>query len=65
MKFRLTSYSMGSAVEQKVVDGSEQTAILAAEKMGAHGLPGTVKEARGKSRVVGIQRLTDAGKVMI
>lgn len=62
MKFRLTSYSMGNAVETRTVEGSEDTALAAAAKMGAHGLPGTGPGARGKSRVVGIVRFLPDGR---
>lgn len=64
MKFRLTSYGMGNARQEKTVEGTLFDAMTAAERMTPYGLPGTSPQAARQSRVVGILRLDKRGKVI-
>lgn len=64
MKFRLTSYGMGSARQEKNVEGTLTDAMSVAERMTPYGLPGTHPQARGVSLVVGVIRLREDGSVV-
>lgn len=58
-KYIVTNYSMGRPVEQKEVEASSaDAATRKADALGFAplGLPGTVKGAGSKSRVLGIRR---------
>lgn len=57
--FRLTSFSLGRAVTEVTVTAETERELHEhAERLPAHGLPGSHPKAASKSRVVGVKRLT-------
>lgn len=58
-QFRITNYSMGRGVTSVEMRCTLQEAILRGETMEPLGQPGSGKGARAKSRVIGIQRISD------